>query len=80
MRLIPPAFIASAVLASGAAAASKRVVALPPPPPGLTVEELRDYHQEQTERRHGMERAALRMNQKAELRARGLDDDDLDDD
>ena len=80
MRMILPAFVASAALASAASAAPKRVVAHPGPPPGLTVEEIQDYHREQVERRHEMERAALRMSQKAELRARGLDDDDLDDD
>jgi hypothetical protein len=78
--MILPAFLASAALASAASAAPKRVPAYAAPPGGLTVEEIREYHRDQLERRHEMERAALRMSQKAELRARGLDDDDLDED
>lgn len=70
------ALAATAALVSAANASPRRAYADPPPPPGLSSDEVRDYWQEQTERRHAMERAALRMSQKAELRARGLDEDD----
>lgn len=39
-----------------------------PLPSGLTADELRDYAEEQMERRHESERAALRMDQLAERR------------
>lgn len=53
-----------------------RVRVVAPPPPELSADEIRDYEQDQMERRHEMEREALRMNQRAEARARGLDDED----
>ena len=68
----------SAMLASAASAQTAPRRAIVPPHASLSADELRDYHQEQTERRQEMERAALRMNQQSELRARGLDDDDDD--
>lgn len=69
------AFAASAAFVS-AATAQGVVVRVPGQPPRLSSDEIRDYQQDQTDRRHEMERDALRMDQKAELRARGLDDDD----
>ena len=45
-----------------------------PAPYGLTSDEARDYARDQLDRRHEIERERLRMNQKAERRALGLDD------
>jgi hypothetical protein len=46
-----------------------------PAPPGLTADEIRDYQEDQLDRRQEMERASLELRQKAERRARGFDDD-----
>ena len=67
---------ASALPCGGASAQGYPARAFPPPPRGLTLDEIRDYERDQLDRRQEMERAALRMHQKAERRARGLDDDD----
>ena len=73
------ALVASTALASTAFAQThSRRVHGQPLPPGLTADEIRDYEQDQLDRRHEMERASLRMNQKADARRRGLDDDDDD--
>lgn len=44
-------------------------------PAGLSADEIRDYQIDQMERRHEMEREALRFNQKAERRMMDPDDD-----
>lgn len=41
----------------------------------LSPDEVRDYQRDQVERRQEMERKALHMQQKAERRALGMDDD-----
>ena len=41
----------------------------------LSPDEVRDYQRDQVERRQEMERKALHMQQKAERRALGIDDD-----
>lgn len=49
-----------------------------PAPVGLTADEVRDYQEDQLDRRQEMQRETLRLNQKAERRVLGFDDDILD--
>lgn len=49
-----------------------------PAPVGLSADEIRDYQEDQLDRRQEMQRDRLRMNQMAERRVLGFDNDDLD--
>lgn len=76
MRTLSLALLASAALVTAASAAPPRYARMAPlPPPNLSMDEVHEYQEEQMERRQEMERAALEMQQKAERRARGIDDD-----
>ena len=47
-----------------------------PYPPGLSADEIRDYQRDQMERRHEMDREALRFNQRVERRMIDPDEDE----
>jgi hypothetical protein len=64
--------LGSAAFAQGYPVATRAA----PMPRHLSPDEVRDYEQDQIERRQEMERDSLRMHQKAERRALGLDDED----
>ena len=73
--------ILTAIAAAAALAAAMSVANAQPirtrvfsAPVGLTADEVRDYQIEQMERRHEMEREALRFDQRAERRQ--IDPDD----
>ena len=73
LALAATAALGSAALAQGYPVAGRPYG--PAPARMLSPDEVRDYQRDQLDRRHEAERAALRMHQKAERRALGIDDD-----
>lgn len=76
MKTILIALAATTALGSAALAQPIRARVVPYSyPPGLNADEIRDYQLDQAERRHEIEREALRFNQQAERRAIDPDED-----
>lgn len=71
------ALAAAGTLAASAASAAPLYASSYPPAPArwLSPDEIRDYEEDQLERRQDMERDALHLRQKAQRRAYGLDED-----
>ena len=75
MAALGSAALAPHAQAADATAVTVRHVYPAPPLAGLSPDELRDYEQDQLDRRQEMQRESLRAHQKAERRMLGLDDD-----